>query len=107
MTMNSMAPVGIALLAASAFLLFYFSPHGGRPVTFLMTIPIVEYLMPVVILVVLALGALFTVIGSGLLGWAVRQPWSSQGVIAAPIIALIVVGAIVLLTAMLGGQWIR
>jgi hypothetical protein len=28
----------------------------------------VEYLMPVVIMVVLALGALFTVIGSGLLG---------------------------------------
>jgi hypothetical protein len=34
----------------------------------------------------------------------VRQPWSSQGVIAAPIIAIIVVGAIVLLMAMLGGQ---
>jgi uncharacterized membrane protein YhhN len=68
MTMNGMAPVGIALLAASAFLLFYFSPRGGRPVKFPMTIPIVEYLMPVVIMVVLALGALFTVIGSGLLG---------------------------------------
>jgi hypothetical protein len=44
--MNSTAPVGIALLAASAFLLFYFLPRGGRSVKFPMTIPIVEYLCP-------------------------------------------------------------
>jgi len=32
----------------------------------------------------------------------VRQPWSSQGVIAAPIIAIVILGAVVLLTVMFG-----
>jgi hypothetical protein len=64
--MNALLPVGIALLAASGLLLFYCTPRGGR-VKFPMTIPIVEYLMPVLILVGLAVGAVLTAVGSGLL----------------------------------------
>ena len=61
-----MAAVGIALLAGSGFLLYY-SPRGGR-VRFPMTIPIVEYFMPIVILIGLAIGAVLTAVGSGWLG---------------------------------------
>jgi hypothetical protein len=62
-----MVLLGVVLLAASGFLLFYCTPRGGR-VRYPMTIPIVEYLAPVVILVGFAVGAVLTVVGSGLLG---------------------------------------
>ena len=58
--------LGLALLAASGFLLFHCTPRGAR-VKYPMTIPIVEYLMPIVILIGLAFGAVLTVVGSGLL----------------------------------------
>jgi hypothetical protein len=47
-------------------MMFYCAPRSGR-VKFPMTIPIVEYLMAVVILVGLAFGAVLTVVGGGLL----------------------------------------
>jgi hypothetical protein len=59
-----MVVLGIAMLAATGVLLFYLTPRGGR-VKFPMTIPIVEYLMPVVILVGLAVGGILIITGSG------------------------------------------
>ena len=62
-----MALLGIAFLAASGWLFFYCTPRGGR-VKFPMTIPIVEYLMPILILVGLAFGAMLTAASARLLG---------------------------------------